>query len=91
MCEAPVGHTVTHSGLAQCWQETGRKYMSMSGQLPPSSRGKGPWRSTLLRKEPTRTSFTVLQATMQPRQPTQRFRSVTIVLCAIAYASFRIS
>ena len=34
--DAPVGHTATHSGWAQCWQPTGRKYMSTSGSTAPS-------------------------------------------------------
>ena len=48
MCEAPVGHTFTHSGFSQCWHCTGRKYISTSWALvAPSGFGFGPMRSTL--------------------------------------------
>ena len=41
---APVGHTVVHSGVAQCWHCIGRKYMSTSGNWAPSYLGVGPTR-----------------------------------------------
>ena len=41
-------------------------------------------RSTLFQYEPIGTLFTALHATMHARQPTQRFRSVTIALFAMA-------
>ena len=77
--DAPVGHTRTHSGFLQCWHWTGRKYISTSGKSPePPSMGCGPMRSVLIQKLPTSTPLIALQATVQAKQPVQRFRSVMI-------------
>ena len=44
-------------------------------------------RRTLFQKEPISTPLTTLHATLQPRQPTQRFRSVRIAYWVMAYSS----
>ncbi len=75
---ASVGHTFTHSGSAQCWHCTVRKYRYDDGSPAPPIGAFGPMRSTLFQKLPTGTSFTALHATEHARHPTHRFTSVTI-------------
>ena len=75
---APVGHTSTHSGFAQCWHCCTMKYISMSGYWAPSYLGLGPTRLILLKNLPGPSWLACLQAVLQARQPTQRSRSMAM-------------
>ena len=69
---APVGHTGTQGGSAQCWQPVTRNSRSTFGYSPCSTS------RTRRHCTPGGVSLWCLQAMVQVWQPTQRLRSTTI-------------
>src|SRR5690606_33715101 len=69
---APVGHTGTQGGSAQCWQPTTRKRRSTSGNVPVSTS------STRRHCTPGTVSLACLHEIVQVWQPTQRLTSTTM-------------
>src|SRR5918994_6828450 len=69
---APVGHTGTHGGSAQCWQPIGKNVRRTSGYSPTST--STTWRQ----KMPGGTAFSSWQATVHVWQPTHLRMSTTI-------------
>src|SRR6185295_5392217 len=69
---APVGHTGTQGGSAQCWQPVTRKKRSTDGNSPIST-------STTFRHcTPGSVSLACLHAIVQVWHPTQRLTSMTM-------------
>src|SRR6266851_2296248 len=67
---APVGHTGTHGGSAQCWQPIGRNVRRTSGYSPTST--STTWRQNT----PGGSAFSSWQATVHVWQPTHLRRDV---------------
>ena len=76
VCEQKIAQGELPQCVAQCGARA--RYFGDLEQGLDSFVGAGKVRSTLFQKEPISTPLTTLHATLQPRQPTQRLRSVRI-------------